>query len=60
MNCQSRNVFSCINLPTRVTESSSKYFWCFTNPDITDHFPVFVCYPGYSAPNEGCQVKYRF
>ena len=27
--------------------------------DITDHFPVFVCYPGYFAPNEGCQVMYR-
>ena len=21
--------------------------------DITDHFPVFVCYPDYFTPNEG-------
>ena len=69
MNCQSRNLISCVNLPTRVTESSStclNHIWSSISmpningalqTDITDHFPVFVCYPGYFAPNEGCQVR---
>ena len=73
MNCQSRNLISCVNLPTFVTESSSTclghiWIWstiCIPNisgalqTDITDHFSFFVCYPGYFAPNEEYQVKYR-
>ena len=67
MNCQSRNLIPCVNLHTRITESSStclSHIWSGISmpnisgalqTDITDHFLVFVCYPGYFAPNEGCQ-----
>ena len=70
MNCQFRNLISCVNLPTRITESSSTcldHIWSSISipnisgalqTDVTDHFPVFVCYPGYFAPNKGCRVKY--
>ena len=70
MNCQSRNLISCVNLPTRITEISSTcldHIWSsISMPNIsgalqtgiTDHFQVFVCYPGYFASNESCQVRY--